>query len=88
MHVGMAALQEKRAIGVRLAAERVSGGISRRIGFCLDYAPADSPLWQIVHQRLADQVPREFQRGDGEFASAQAPYARLPSRGILDCFFE
>lgn len=88
MHVSMAALQEKRAISNRLAAERVPGGISRRIGFCLDNAPADSALWQIVHQRLADQVPREFQRGGGELAPAQAPYARLPSRGISDCFFE
>ena len=87
MHVSKAALQEKRVIGDRLAAERVSGGISRRIGFCLDNAPADSALWQIVYQRLADQESREFQRGDGEFAPAQAPYARPPSHGISDCFF-
>ena len=60
--VGMAALQKKRAIPQGLAAKRVSGGVSWRISFGLDDAPAYPAPGKVVHESLADQKPRKLQR--------------------------
>jgi hypothetical protein len=79
--------QKKRAIAGRLAAKGVSGGVSRRISFCLYDAAAYAALGEVMHQSFANQELRELERGAREFASAQASHASRSFRGVVAGFF-
>lgn len=87
MHIGMAALQEKRTIARRLAAKCMPGCVSGRIGFGLYDAPADAALSQIMDESLTDQELREFECGGWELVAAQAPHAKTLSRCMGAGFF-
>ncbi len=70
--------QEKRTISRSLAAKRMRGGIAYGICFGLDDTPAHTPFREIVNEGLSDQVARQFDGVDGEFA-APKPAQLLPA---------
>jgi len=65
--------KKKRAVSRRLASKRMRCRITDRISFCLDDATADAPFRQIMDQRFSDEVARQFDCINGEFAAAKAP---------------
>jgi len=71
VHVGMAALEKKRFITRREAAEGVRGGIANKVRFCLDDSSAEAALRNFVDERFSDEKFREFDGIDGKVAQAK-----------------
>jgi hypothetical protein len=76
INVGVAVLEEERAIARRRAAKRVAGGIVREIGFGLDDPSTQASRREFAHKRLADQKSRELDGAGWKLVAAQAPNGR------------
>ena len=72
INIGVAALEEERAIARSHAAEGVCGGVTDDVGFGFDDASGEANAWKIVNERFADQIFCEGDSVEREIAQAQA----------------
>ena len=71
--VGMAPFEKQRALGRRLATIGVARRIADWISLCLNDAAAEPRVCEIVHNRLADQVARQFGRVHRKLGAPKTP---------------
>ena len=70
----MSSAQEKRTVARGLAAIGVPGRVADHVGLGLDDAPGEPPRRVIVHERLADQKPRELDSVIRQFGAAKTSH--------------
>jgi hypothetical protein len=74
-HIAMTMTEKQGMIPRRFSAKRVAGGITGRIAFRLDNAPAPSAGWKIMNQRLSDEISRQLEGIYGQLLAAKTPNA-------------
>jgi hypothetical protein len=69
----VAAFEEQRILGLRVAAIRVASGVTDGISLGLDDATAQAAFREIVYHRFAHKVASQGNCIDWEFGAAEAP---------------
>ena len=78
----MPSFQKEGAIALSHSMECMSGRITDRISFRLDYTPAQSARVSVMDDGLANQIARQLDAIRWKFRSPETPQPTIESRSI------